>query len=225
MPRQAKRYRSRSRVPMQIDAKPVVRRLQPRKLSQGQVYNFKRTVQLTPYSGATPFTTNIVRNDSSLGQGIVKCALSDLNGYTDFTNLFEQFKMTAIKLSFYPYIGDSANVSTTGSGAGNMSPLAYAVNRSNSTTNPTFAQLMEDQDVKVVSSQKPFSVWINAPKFYAPADGLTIAQEKTGWLSSTDQGFNVHHYGLRFAFDQIQTTAQVGFRVFATYYLSCKNPN
>lgn len=199
---------------------------------QGKVYSFKRNVAVAPWAivdGNPVVQPNgtYISNASVAGNygfGHFRFRLSDLPSATDFTNLYERYKITGVKLRFVPVASTESSI---GSASTFMSPLAIAINRGAITTTAddrTFDQLMENQDVRIFTTLKPFNVYIPYPKFYAPADGITTAQEKGGWLNSKTA--TVHHFGLNYAWQQtVATTAnQCAFRVIATYYMKCANP-
>lgn len=215
--------------------RPYRRRMYPRKnlSSQNKIYSFKRSVMLAPCqwisgSGENVQASNQVTNSSGAGYfqiGHFKFALTDLPNYSDFINLYERFKITGVKLKFIPIHGDGVDVQGGGAVTANLSPLAIAISREavlQSSDERTFDQLLEQQDCKVYTSQRPFSLYIPYPKFYAPADGLTTVQEKGGWIRSAT-GSSVHHWGLRYAFPE-QNSYATSFRVICTYFVKCANP-
>lgn len=198
--------------------------------SQSRVYSFKRSVVLTPWANINDVptqqtTTSSITNNNGVGNyqfGYFKFKLNDLPNSTDFTNLYERYKIIGVKLRFIPQKGDGAEVGTNAY----MSPLAIAVNRGNislTADDRTFANLLETQDARIYSTQKPFSVYIPYPKFYAPGDGITQAQEKSGWLQKSASA--VHHFGLQYAW-QFSAAAAVSssMTVIGTYYVKAANP-
>lgn len=198
---------------------------------QGKVYSFRRTVALTPcaiVAGVPTYQTGGVPVSNLVNAGIYnfghfRFKLNDLPGSTDFTNLYERYKITGVKLKFIPVVATESSV-----GNGNpISPIALAINRGAITVasdDRTFDQLLENQDVRIMSTMKPFNVYIPYPKFYAPADGVTAAQEKGGWLNCKHP--EIDHTGFNFAFQNTTTNGdtQTQWRVFATYYVKCANP-
>lgn len=198
---------------------------------QNKVYSFRRSVLLKPWSNPTDNnpteqTSPIISNQVVSGNitfGHMRFRLTDLAGNTDFTNLYERYKITGVKLKFIPIIGTSRDATTSTV----MSPIALAINRSAlnlNTDDKTFDQLLENQDVKVMSSMRQFNLYVPYPKFYSPADGITQAQEKGGWLNTKAPA--VHHFGVQWAYQSTTTSTsdRTAFRVVATYYVKCANP-
>lgn len=210
--------------------KAFKRRMYARRLgNQNKVYSFKRHCALSYWNNVADVPTrrvSFISNSSTQNQfGYFTFRLDDLNNYADFTGLYEKYKITGVKLKFIPTRGDGADVNLL-TPFSPMSLLAIAINRGSTNTTAlerTFDQILEQQDARIYSTQKPFSIYIPYPKFYAPADGLTVAQEKSGWLQSRHP--DVDHYGLQFAWQFQQPDASsCQFRVFATYYIKCANP-
>lgn len=203
---------------------------------QGKVYAFKRTCQLKPHrwdSSLLIWTTDgvdatISSSSSGLSStGIFKFRLADLPGYNDFLSLYEQYKITGVKLRFIPRIGSESTAPA--SSATIMSPLAYCIDRgaNDQVGGPvTFSSLMEHQDVKVISSLRPFSIWIGQVASHTSADAQTQVAYQRSWLDTeVSNSFIVDHHGLKFAFAETSSAErQVSFSVFATYYVKCRNP-
>lgn len=199
---------------------------------QGKVYSFKRCVQLAPYGivDGNPVVQpagTIISNWVGTGRynfGHFRFKLNDLPGNTDFTNLYERYKITGVKLKFIPV---TATDTPLANGTNYLSPLAVAINRGAiivAADDRTFDQLLENQDVRIFSTMKPFSMYIPYPKFYSPADGITTAQTGGGWLNSKSPA--VHHFGLNYAWQNTTATEanQCAFRIIATYFVKCANP-
>lgn len=222
--RQPPRNRKRRRMNM-----PVTRSLRP---YGAKTYAFKRTLECLPWyytAGAwTQNLTNVITTSSTvnLHTGILKFRLADLPQYGEFTALFEKFRITGVKLRFVPYYG------TQSSGQGSsplMMSLAIAVDKGANdlaTANPTFTGLMEQQDVKIRTTQRPFSLYISYPTTHTVLDGQSQVAYANRWLDSEIAGSTlVDHHGVKFCFEgQVSDTVTCAFRIFATYYIKCRNP-
>lgn len=200
-------------------------------LRQGKLYKFKRTCQLASwYFDGTNWVqqgNNIISNDNTYPaySGIYKFRLEDLPNPTDFTQLYEQFKITGVKLKFIPFVGTESSSSTSVF----TETMALAIDRGAndlSVVNPTFNSLLENQDVKLRNSQRPFSLWIGTPTYHQPADGLAQGSYRSGWLDSEiNSARNVDFHGVKWAFPTNRSSVtSCLFRVFATYYIVCRNP-
>lgn len=211
----------------------VRRTMRSKRLTQGKVYAFKRTCQLKPwyFNSSTgeweQYTNNRITNaDTGTSiTGILKFKLNDLPGATDFTSLYEQFKITGVKLRFMPYLGTESS-SYSGS---YTEPIALCIDRGandQTVVSPSMNSLLENQDVKLRNTQRPFSLWIGTPTFHQPADGGTQVSYKSGWLDSElSPSREVDFHGVKWAFDSTRPEINACFmRVFATYYIKCRNP-
>lgn len=221
----SRRKGSRRKMPM--------RRSMRSRYGQGKIYAYKRTCECYPYhftdgSWVKQSSNQISNSVNSLtiGTGIFKFKLDDLPGYTDFTNLYENFKITGVRLRFLPTVGTSSD--GWGAGASLMEPLALCIDRGANDAvgfNPSFQSLLENQDVKIRSSYKPFSLYIAYPKAHTPADGVTQTVLTSPWLDTEVNGQVVEHHGLKFDFQTAVPDARsVTYRVYATYYLKCRAP-
>lgn len=224
----------RRRAPGAKRRRPVMRKRRmniSRPLTQGKLYKFKRTCQMLPHywdgSSWSQYSSNVISNSVTAASmsGIFKFRLEDMPNPTDFTQLYEQFKITGVKLLFVPFLGtESSDTNTV-----RTETMALCIDRGandQAVANPSFNSLLENQDVKLRNSQKPFKLWIGTPTFHQPADGLAQGSYKSGWLDSEiTSSRNVDYHGVKWAFPAQRSEAQsLQFRVFATYYISCRNP-
>lgn len=202
-----------------------------KRLTQGKIYSFKRTCQMLPHYWDGSAWAQYAFNEISPSitypslSGIIKFRLEDLPGATDFTQLYEQFKITGVKLKFIPMMG-TENGQTTGTFTETMAVCIDRGANDLAVVNPSFNSLLENQDVKLRNTQRPFNLWVGTPTFHQPADGLTQGSYKSGWLDSeVVASRNVDYHGVKWAFPVNRTAANSPvFRVFATYYIKCRNP-
>lgn len=196
------------------------------RLTDSKIYSFKRTCELKAFSGSTNFSDNAIYDNTGRYTGNFRFSLDDLPNYLDFANLFNQYKITGVKLKFIPVAGTESTVAAPGLSVPQLNPLAICITRGALNLAPTFSQMMQQQDVKVMSSNRPFTLWVSKPQAYAPADSITQAVMINPWI---DAGVTqaVHHYGVQYCFESNTgsgTTTSVAYRVFATYYIKCKAP-
>lgn len=239
------RYRRKYKRPFKGIARRIVRRTRLVRLSripygQNKVYSFKRSVAIKPYF---VYETSIVQKANNLISDMPASAttnksghfhfkLSDLSNYTDFTELFEKYRISGVKLKFVPATGNSSDVNSTNT-YNAMKPLAVAIKTSAVTVTgeqETFDELMEHQDVKLRNGYKPFSIYIKNPKMYAPASNVTNVLEVNNWISTRNPGTvannaDIPHWGLSYSFLSDGTNDHfTSYYVFATFYIQCMNP-
>lgn len=209
------------------------RKTNRRVIRQGKLYRFKRTCQIRPwyFNGAdwVQATINVISNALSepFFAGIFKFKLEDLPNYTDFTQLYEQFKITGVSLRFIPWIGTE----NSGLTQARTDTLAYCIDRGANdlvTVSPSFNSLLENQDVKLRNSQRPFKMWIGSPVAHQGADAqVQVVNRASPWLDAelASRSTIVDHHGVKFSFPaNVANDLACYYKVFATYYITCRNP-
>lgn len=177
------------------------------RLSQNTVYSFKRMTQ----------TTSI--NPGAAGvnaYGAFYYRLVDVPGYTEFTTLFDQYRMTGVKMKFVPRA--SQNVSTQ-----SMGDLVYIIDYDDATAPTSQNQLLENQSVKVRQVfSRPFSVYIR-PRTNFTVIGTSGNQTanipiKT-WLDCASPDAN--YFGLKWAWVNAASTLSPlpSIDIYITYYV------
>nr|AGA18403.1 hypothetical protein [uncultured marine virus] len=155
-------------------------------------------------------------------------ALTDLINAAEIIQLFDQYKLTGIKLKFNLNVEvPSGQTGITGVPEPTYGPLLYyLIDHDDATVPANMDEIREYSATRMVrmSGQKSFSLWIKpsvlskvyesvATSGYAPKWGVTI---------STDDP-DVPHYGLKLAF-QKPTIVNFGrVEVEPTYYFTVKN--
>jgi len=157
--------------------------------------------------------------------------LSDVINYTDFTTLFDSYRIT--KVDYYMQLLTNPEgfvevpTGLTNKGVEAWYPVMWYVLDDDDSTVPTLAQLREKQGVrrKVLKPNQmiKFSIY---PKFqkqtYAGPGGLVGYGPATGWLDCADSG--VPHYGIKGCVDfhQNLNNTQYNIEVTARYHLAFK---
>lgn len=154
---------------------------------------------VTPPSNWTAVESGLVRSQPF--------ALTDLPNYTEFTNLFQQYRLMAVKQEFY--FGDTASVNLVTSGGqlnpGNRQIMLYSnpnpVGRAN-TNNLTEGFFLQSQSSKkricIHSSGRPvrlYSKLKQLSKVFADEDGNTDYAKSYPKFVSTNE-VNTEHYGI-----------------------------
>lgn len=180
--------------------------------SQNTIYRYKRTVT---YPAITA-TDAVV----SAGQAF---ALSDLPDYTEFTNLYDQYRITRIIIRMIPVASTQYNAAPQVY----CTPTIHHVIDYDDANAPTsLAILQEYQNYRRQSMVKPFK------RSFIPCIGQIIYYNLAGsgyssrartWL---DCAYNaIPHYGFKYWIDA-QTVLGLGIFTYqyeATFYISCKN--
>lgn len=158
--------------------------------------------------------------------------LSDLTSYSEFTNLFDQYMISAVKVTFFPQYdaNDISNQNANAAGVGTIaSPIIFTTYTQDPTLHlNTLAQAMQVSSAKMVKNPlKPFSVYAK-PKFITEtANGILLGGSlgKRGYLD-TDYP-SIQHYGVEIGGRTYASSAPLGspnltYQVFAKFYLQFK---
>jgi len=158
--------------------------------------------------------------------------LADLPSFTDFTNLFDSYKITGVKLTWFPryFGGDTVGGATAGNPASGT-PHIWVLTDDDSDNPLTskLAALQCDKARMIRNPWRPFSVFVR-PKFTAEvrvSAGIAGAVPQTGWCHTQNSG--VIHYGISIGGDVPGYAAGATFNplvwdCYAKYYLQFKEP-
>lgn len=179
-------------------------------LRRNPVYNFVRTKQL---SGITLSTVS-----DTIGR--LTFALGDLDNYTEFTNLFQRFRLNAVKIKIVPYYtsNDSNPVGTTYV----MPNIHTILDYDDSNTPANLAEFLQYRNHRMTRSNRVHSRYFKPAiqsSVYETAITSAYTPKWKQWLSTDD--FATPHYALKYFIDQ-SSTAFI-FRVFVKYYFQCKD--
>lgn len=147
--------------------------------------------------------------------------LSDLPQYTDFTNLFDQYKLTGVKLDFIPFADNvSWEVASNGASvAAPGGPLLISVDQDDATIPASASEMLSRQNVKVVPVGRRHQMFLR-PKYGDIANTTTLAPA-TGFIDCDTP--NTPHYGVKcwMAAPNVVNT-NFTYQVWATYYVTLK---
>lgn len=166
----------------------------PRQLSQ-KVVHVKRTFQAsTIASNASVYTST----------GSIAFALSQCPAPTDFTNLFDQYRIVKTQINFVPnYSGNTAG------GIPGLYNIFYMAVDHTDVTSPTQASDVLQYDAhRLVQPYKPFSITFKpAPSssFFNSTTTTGYGPRQGAWLDSSSPA--VPHYGLKWVWDCNSATA------------------
>ncbi|QDJ95220.1 capsid protein [Capybara virus 7_cap1_536] len=209
-----RRYRRRRRTKLRRGrryrtVRRSYRRRRTGRYSYNKVYAFCRRV--------APVALTSSNTGTQLGYTF---ALSTLPNYTEFTSLFDQYKIVALKVLFLPRVDNNPAVSTTT----NFNPgnIYYAIDYDDSITTDVNA-ILQYQGHKIVRGDQPFSVYIRSPKvanaIYS-GTAFTSYGNTTAWLDVASP--SVPHYGLKLAWTSA-TDGVFTYDVTTMLYLRFKN--
>lgn len=186
---------------------------------------FQRKTYLTNWQPSTTTTNDFWK--------YYQAGLSSMNGYTEITSLFDEYRIAAMKFEFYPRFDSFAGNDTTDAtlpGVTNQSgtKLHILVDPS-STLSPTgtytsanLNSLLENGKVRTYSGNCKVKVYFK-PKIYNTVSAVAGQMIRAPWLR-TDQS-SIPHYGFHvFAQDNnFSGTFGQSWDVFVTYYVQARN--
>lgn len=154
-----------------------------------------------------------------------KFRLSDLPDYTEFTELFEYYRITGVRIR-YTFNGTNASL-PIGNSYAFMPSIMYAQDL-NDAIAETRPDLMQHDKVTFKSLNRPGSVFIR-PKtqvmMYEGVAGTGYAEGVNKWINTSDP--NVEHYGWKYSVNGdleggAGATAMGKMIFLITYYIEFK---
>lgn len=177
--------------------------------SRNTVHSFSRSQEI----GLIQTTSGI----ATLGKYTFN--MGNMTNYSEFTNLFQRFRIVAIKLSIVPVWTENNLVPGT---SFSMPNVHSVVDYDDSTTPGDLNELLQYSNYKRTRGHMVHSRYFK-PAIQMAAYETTLATAYVPkwkqWLSTDD--FATPHYGLKYYIDAIG--AVVSFRVYAKYYFQCKD--
>lgn len=187
------------------------------------VHRFKETCMLTNWSAAA----------GSTQFGVQGYKFRDLFNYSNFTNIFDMFKITGVKLTIIPRFNQASVAESTIGPNINQLPLLYiAPNRSPWSVAPTSIQdVLNDDGCRIIRLERKTNIFLKNPApqlLDAASVGMPIQTNGNTrlWLTTGGNGqlvdqTNVVHFGHRWAISNLSTNG-VDVDVYATYYFKMK---
>lgn len=197
----------KSRISRARYAQKMSKYRKPRGIKQPVQY-FKRTAWLPNW------LTTTAGADSFVG---LNFRLSQVPNVTDFTNLYDQYKICGVKLEVIPQF-DNAQVATPATNI--VTQNFHVTDYDDSTTPPNMDALMQHQDVKRVPSTRIIKKYIK-PCFASQIFNTGITSTygaRRGWIDCATP--DTEHYGMKFGFTSNPNAMRYGLRM--TFYLAFK---
>lgn len=187
------------------------RRTMRRKRSPQNIYHFKRLASL-PTQTAT--TTDLVYTQFF--------SLAQVPGYTDFTNLYKQYRIKGVKLHVIP--SETQAIDATSNAINLRCFSAYSYDEDlNTAGGSTINDVRQLQGCRVRGSLRKFGIYIKNPAYAgivnASQDAVAnlYTRPETGWLDT--EYTDIQHLGIVLAWEGSATQA-MGVRLEATFYLA-----
>jgi len=192
------------------------------KLSRGMIGPaVKQPVQYFKRSFWNP--AGIVATANQINYSALTFRLNQLPDFTDFTNLYDQYKICAVKVEIIPQFDTNTQigVGTVPTASHIMSQNFHIIDYDDAVVPTDINQLMQHQNLKRTPCNRVIKRFLK-PKF---ADRIFSNGIIDGFRPSKGfidvQSPGVEHYGLKIAFASNPLTLTYGIRT--TYYVACKN--
>lgn len=179
----------------------------PMRTGRQPVHNFKRTAY---YNGLIAGSTLSDVSGGLIGQ------LNQVPNYTEFTALYDMYKINGIRWRFSP----RANSAEAGTNQG-LIKLFTGIDYDDITT-PSLTDILQYESLRVTQSNK------DHVRFVRPRVAKAVYQTSVGTGYSAGRGWidcanpTVAHYGLKWVLQQLPAGNQ-SYDLQVTYYLSFKN--
>lgn len=167
----------------------------------------------------------------------LQCKFNNLINWTEFSGLFNQFKMSHIKVECIPQYTDTSTSTLTASQP--HQAIAYILPYNYTNERAAVNTLYESQCLETQAAKKK-TIWKNGKSFSITSKlkvpGPLIATEATAgtwvpalsspkWLAFDNAGVGVYHYGLQMRFQPVNYGTWVNasqIKLIYTLYFACK---
>lgn len=211
------RYSKRRVVSKPSGSSSMFRRRFTSRLSRGmffrpQNYYFRRNFNCA----------DIPLNSSGVG-GALSFSLNQLPNVTEFTQLFDQYRINKVVLKFLPVI-NQINVDANSNNM--IVPFFYTVIDYDDGSAPTSgADLQQYASCKVVSANKPFTRVViprtSTPVYRSGVSAAYLSNNARQWIDCNY--VDVPHYGVKYWGNPTYANNQIGYRVEGIMYIAFKN--
>lgn len=175
-----------------------------------KIHHFKRTLIGTDIPTATVTS-----------YGAVFFRLNQLPDFTEFQNLYDQFRINKVVWKLVP------NVNSAESGAAQKLPQVHSVCDYNDSTAPTtLDELVQYNNYRMTMGSRIHNRKLT-PAFLDNVY-VTSAIQRPGnpnykqWLS-TSNSTDVPHHGIKYAIGAIAAASAITYTPYLTFYISCKS--
>ena len=192
----------------------------PRANANNGLLRVKKTVLEDPI--------NVLVNATQFGA--ITYELSDLPQASNYINLYEEFRIDRIVVSYKALTNQSSTAPLAGSNFCSMLGMIHTVIDTNDVAVPTTIQnMMNDSTYRGTRSSITHTRSFK-PKFMNVVASGVANQQASGWLTTDGSGQSISHYGIKYGlqggYSNIVGSGYISYRVQpqVTYYMSFRNP-
>lgn len=187
-------------------------RMYRRRFRRGYKYS-KRGQKVYLYTRFTGVFANIVCDGINPTLLAYNFSLNDLPNYTEFTTLYDNYKLNGVKIMFRPKVTQSVSTGSINNPDATV-PFYTCIDYNDSGALPTIDAIRDYKTCRVSTILRPKARYIHKPKIVDSSSSV-----RSAWLSTASADIN--WYGLKVSIPP--TTTATTFGVEAKYYLSFKN--
>lgn len=209
-----RKYTQKSRFMKTTYGKGTV--LNPMKGLYGSYY-FKRTTN----SG---ILTNVANNNIFYAYSF---SLSSLPNYTEFQNLFHNYRILKIVFKVVPTFTGNEMVNTYNGGPNwQMSNISTFIDYNDATLPTDENTFLQAESLKITRAHRIHTRVFKPAVLAAAYEGITSTAyiPKFGqWITTNGGDSSTPHYGIKMMINNNGSVAMVNFRIYTTYYFQCKD--
>lgn len=151
-------------------------------------------------------------------------SLDQLPNYSDFTNLYDFYKIKGIKISFIPTANVTLGTNTATNGLTLYNNRIFTVIDYNDAGVPTsIDELREYKNCKWSPYNRIHKRYFSPNPLADATDDSTISLQNKPWVPTTN--YNMDYYAIKWAIET--STSTVGallYKIEAKFYIACKSP-
>ena len=200
--------------PRKYSSKRTTKRYFKRKFSRR--YN-KRGQRIYRFVRYTSGLGTFIANNILASYGGYNFSLNDLPNVTEFTSLFDMYKINAIKISFIPQMTENISATSANNPYANTRFFS-AIDYNDSSTPTTIDELRQYSTCKYTPILKTHTRMIYKPKILDSS-----SYSVSPWMSTASPSAN--YFGLKVGVEPTQSTVTTSFeyKIEAKFYMSFKN--
>lgn len=160
---------------------------------------------------------SITSTSASTQYGASAFNLTQVPGYTDFTALYDFYKIKAIKLSFIPW----SNVTNGNSGTEFFQRIFTAIDYNDVGIPTSVPELQQYKSCKWSPNNRIHKRYIKPKTIIDSFNELALTLDKQPWVPTTNTGNS--YYGIKWAIESAINLTTL-YKIEAKFYLCFKSP-
>lgn len=150
-------------------------------------------------------------------------SLDQVPNYTDFTNLYDFFKIKAIKISFIPLSNVTLGSSSTNTYTNYNNRIFTVIDYNDAGTPTSIDELREYSNCKWSPNNKIHKRYFSPNPLADATDDSTISLQYKPWVPTTN--YNLDYYAIKWAIENTDSGPTVPkYKIEAKFYMAFKSP-